>query len=530
MRIDFDKDEQSILPKYTLCIIGAGAMGISIAREFITDENTSVALIESGATTSGRPSDLDDVTNTGDVDAGVAGSRKRGFGGSTQTWGGQALPFSSIDFSQRPQLSASAWPISESDLQLYYPQVEQLFNVVSPSFDTNIWANSSTSANANLKQTATHNKLSLHFSKFSPTPNFASAHATHLDKHPSIDLIINATVLELVESNDDTSIDHVILRNATGHKTELFADVFILCAGGIENPRLLLNSKRKSLNGIGNNKGMVGRYFQDHIGLYGARLEPLNFTKFSQVFATRLIGNVKCLPKLSLHESEQRNANTLNITGNIEVQSKEQSPLILMRSCYKKLKNRQFDVPFFSSLFKLLANPIELICAAYDFAIKKRIYIPRKADYFLVANIESEPMPQSRINLSSTVDSYGMPHVEIDWRLSEHSRLAARQYYSNVKNFLEDENIANVIIKESILISSNDWKQHCYGLYHHMGATRMSSNPSQGVVDPNCKVHELRNLYIAGTSVLPTGGASNPTFTALALALRLVDHIKLKAL
>jgi choline dehydrogenase-like flavoprotein len=59
-----------------------------------------------------------------------------------------------------------------------------------------------------------------------------------------------------------------------------------------------------------------------------------------------------------------------------------------------------------------------------------------------------------------------------------------------------------------------------------MGTTRMHADPRQGVVDVNCKVHGVDNLYIAGSSVFPTGGYANPTLTLVALALRLADRLK----
>ena len=59
-----------------------------------------------------------------------------------------------------------------------------------------------------------------------------------------------------------------------------------------------------------------------------------------------------------------------------------------------------------------------------------------------------------------------------------------------------------------------------------MGTTRMNRDPTKGVVDENCRVHSLANLYVAGSSVFPTGGVANPTLTIVTLALRLADHIK----
>jgi choline dehydrogenase-like flavoprotein len=59
-----------------------------------------------------------------------------------------------------------------------------------------------------------------------------------------------------------------------------------------------------------------------------------------------------------------------------------------------------------------------------------------------------------------------------------------------------------------------------------MGTTRMHDDPKQGVVDRNCRVHGIDNLFVAGSSVFPTGGAANPTLTLLALTLRLADHLR----
>ncbi len=61
---------------------------------------------------------------------------------------------------------------------------------------------------------------------------------------------------------------------------------------------------------------------------------------------------------------------------------------------------------------------------------------------------------------------------------------------------------------------------------HHMGSTRMHVDPKHGVVDADCKMHGVANLYIAGSSVFPTGGNANPTLTLVALAFRLCDHLK----
>ena len=72
----------------------------------------------------------------------------------------------------------------------------------------------------------------------------------------------------------------------------------------------------------------------------------------------------------------------------------------------------------------------------------------------------------------------------------------------------------------------SSWPSFTGGGWHHMGTTRMHDDPAHGVVDRDCRVHGIDNLYIAGSSVFTTAGSGTPTMTVVALALRLVDHLR----
>ena len=88
--------------------------------------------------------------------------------------------------------------------------------------------------------------------------------------------------------------------------------------------------------------------------------------------------------------------------------------------------------------------------------------------------------------------------------------------------------LGRVNIPEFALAEASDWPQPIWGGCHHMGTTKMSKTPKEGVVDKNCRLHTVNNLYIAGSSVFPTVGYAMPTLTIVALALRLGDHLKNK--
>jgi choline dehydrogenase-like flavoprotein len=142
-----------------------------------------------------------------------------------------------------------------------------------------------------------------------------------------------------------------------------------------------------------------------------------------------------------------------------------------------------------------------------------------------MANAESQPLHASRITLSDQLDRYGLNRPQVNWLVSDLTLKALKTYGTALKNTLESAKIAEVKLSPYLTDPTAKWKERAYSLYHHMGATRMSSNPKEGVVDSYGRVHGIENLYIAGTSVLPSGSASNPSYTALALAFRSAEHM-----
>ena len=145
--------------------------------------------------------------------------------------------------------------------------------------------------------------------------------------------------------------------------------------------------------------------------------------------------------------------------------------------------------------------------------------------FFLMANAECEPLADSRLTLGPLPDAFGLPRVQVHWRISDLTLEALRRYAQGLKQSLEPAGIAAVRISPYLLDPAVNWKERAYSLYHHMGATRMASSPARGVVDGEGRVHGFANLYVAGTSILPTGSASNPSYTALALALRTAERL-----
>ncbi|MEM7293148.1 MAG: GMC family oxidoreductase, partial [Pseudomonadota bacterium] len=171
----------------------------------------------------------------------------------------------------------------------------------------------------------------------------------------------------------------------------------------------------------------------------------------------------------------------------------------------------------------------ELSIALYRAAAKKFNNVFRNHKRFEVFKMnhmtEQEPNPDSRVLLSDNKDPLGMQRVDLDWRLTELDIWTIRRAQQLIHQ--EAERCGFGVITDGLEDDSIPEKIH--GGYHHMGTTRMHDDPRQGVVDKNCKVHGMENLYIAGSPVFTTGGYANPVLTAVALTARLADELKAKA-
>jgi choline dehydrogenase-like flavoprotein len=124
-----------------------------------------------------------------------------------------------------------------------------------------------------------------------------------------------------------------------------------------------------------------------------------------------------------------------------------------------------------------------------------------------------------------------MPRVALDWRLSPIDKRSVRVTMEALDGELRRLDLGTCTPEPWLAEDGPDWEvdplisNHPIGGFHHMGTTRMAASPRAGVVDADCRVHGVANLYVAGSSVFPTGGWANPTLTIVALALRLADHL-----
>ena len=522
MILDFKHSQTPTNLKSKICIVGSGVMGLSLISEFLRDKKTDILLVDSGADQENKDlNSLDEVLNCGDVESGVEGSRTRVFGGASTLWGGQALPLGKLDLQQKDWVQNSGWPLKHEQLLPYYQRAARFLSLDDADFEKDIW-----DKGIPFQQQVNSQLLNLSHSKWSPSANLAKIYNKPIERAEHISMLFNATVTQVVLDDSLARVDKLIIKNLDGKQGEISADIFILCCGGIDNARVLLASNSQLSNGVGNQRGNVGLYYQDHIGIYGAQLIPRDFAAFQHMFSNVLVGKQKYLPKLALSESLQINETLLHVNGNIACQSDDDSPFTHLKNAYSNLRSNGLGREAIRSIIKASSTPVQLLRILDSYYIKHRKYFPKDARFFLIANCETEPTATSSLALSSQTDALGMPKAKINWKLTELSKRSLRVYYEAVKTELDRLGVAQTIIKPQLLDSSEQWKSHCYSLYHHMGSTRMSESPDTGVVDNQCKLFGVSNLFVSGSSIFPTSSASNPTFTAIALAIRLADHIK----
>ena len=511
MHIDGRKIENNSIIEGDICIIGAGAAGISIALDWLHTSKKVILLEGGGFEYEEQMQDLYKTkTNNGQEYFPIEHSRLHYFGGTTGHWGGYCSPYDDIDFEKRKWVDHSGWPITKKDLDPYYERSVDLFELKCSEFDLEYWKEEK----PNLKNLPLDEKVV--WSKIwqlSPPTRFGTKYKDDIVNAKNIHLYTYANVVNLEMDNEHSQIRQVTIKNHAGKTHQVKAKYFILACGAIQNSRLLLASNTQSKNGIGNDNDLVGRFFMEHIEMKISELwleKPLNMNLY--LFRESVHSRIKA--ELAISSEIQRKNEILNGTTYL-------IPLIYNRRIEDKYERwRNFGIQKKErSTWDKIKNRFLKIKESQETNIDKA--------YGLFTRIEQAPNPNSRIFIDSEKDALGMPRVDVDWKVSILEKKSLIKIHQIIGQQIGISNLGRIKIMENLLdLNDESWLKSTNGGWHQMGTTRMNNNPKEGVVDSDCKVHSLNNLYIAGSSCFPTGGAANPTFTIVALSLRLSDHIK----
>ena len=506
-----------------ICVVGAGAAGLAIAREFL-GTRTTVLVVESGGLTSDDATDRlmeGEVEGIGE-DALVAG-RARGFGGSTALWAGQCIPLSEIDFEARDWVEHSGWPLARDALAPYYARAAELLGVEGEPYGESLWERRRAKPPA-----LDPARLGHTYTAWSPRPHLGRVLRHEFRRAANVRVLLHANAASVVTDPDRTAFAHLEVRGLDGRSARIRARACVLCGGGIENARVLLVSGDPEAGGLGNARGNVGRYFQDHPNVHCARVRTDSPRVLQEAYSLFYRRRRRYLPKIALAPEVQRAERVLNCAANLEYEFADES-LNALRRLYRGLRRGGERAEVRRDLPRAARGAPAAGAAAYRRLVRGRATAAAPAAIWLQAHAEQAPNPDSRVVLGRERDAVGVNVARVEWRLGDLERRTAATMARVVGDELARLGLASLEPPDWLLDPDSAWRDRFGDSYHHLGTTRMSREPAHGVVDPDCRVHGLAGVYVGGGSVFPTSGYANPTLTIVALAIRLADHLRTAA-
>jgi choline dehydrogenase-like flavoprotein len=530
-----------------VCIVGAGAAGIALALE-LSGGPLRVLVLESGGM---RPEKATQALYSGSVADERLHSppdtyRQRRFGGTTTIWGGRCMPLDPIDFERRDFMPYSGWPIDLSALAPYYPKANRLCEAGEFSY-------SAAAAFARPLRPMIAGFESPSFStdtleRFSCPTDFGARYGARLRAAPNVRVVLHANVTRIQLDAGGGRVESLGVQTLEGRAFKAAARQYVLAAGGLEVARLLLASRDIQPDGIGNGRGVVGRFYMCHLaGTIGA----ITFAgPLGSVWNGYDVSDegIYCRRRIALTPDAQRARRLGNFIARLHhprITDPDHGNAILSLLFLAK-----FLIPYEygkrlhggepATLRMWLAHLRNVAAGPFDAAgfalhmLKDRRFAERKFPSIIIKpkrnlfsldfHAEQQPNPESRVELMREVDALGVPKLRVDWRYTAVDLDTVRGALALLAGEFERTGAGKFAYDPA----SVEFEMTRYGAYggHHIGTARMGTDPASSVVDPDCRVHGVGNLSIASAAVFPTSSQANPTLTVVALALRLAARIR----
>jgi len=529
-----------------VCIVGAGAAGISMALE-LANRPIDVLVLESGGLKAERA--------TQDLYAGAVADerlhsppdryRQRRFGGTTTIWGGRCVPFDAIDFERRDFMPNSGWPIDRDTLMPFYPKANRLceagdFSYTSAeAFDRPLHPMIDGFESSRF----TTNTLE----RFSCPTDFGARYGRRLRAARNIRVLLHGNVVLVQLDAAGARVESLAIRTLAGKTMTARAAQFVLATGGLEVARLLLASRDVQPQGIGNDHDLVGRYYMCHVaGTIGALTidRPLGAVWNGYDVSDE---GVYCRRRIALTAETQRQQRIGNFV--VRLHHPRITDPAHRNAILSLLFLAKFVIPYeygkrlhggeranlrtwLKHIRNVMLGPFDAAGFAWHMlkdrklALRKfpSIIIKPKANLFsLDFHAEQQPNPDSRVTLMSDADALGMPRLRVDWRYTKTDVATVTRSIAMLADDFKDSGIGALVYDPAAI----EFEMTRYGAYggHHIGTARMGHDPRNSVVDAECRVHGVSNLSVASAAVFPTSSQANPTLTVVALALRLAQRL-----
>ena len=536
MILDLSESDAQALPEYDLCVVGTGPAGATVASE-LAASGLRLCVLESGRR---RPTSRGDALREVESD-GLAikeWSRERVLGGASTTWAGLSSPLDPIDLAPRPWAGSPGWPIPRAEILALYEEAAARYRFPrAADFGPGGFGKLRARGDLQPRWGRLEEKVFLACTE----PQDFGRECAAAWSAPGVDLLLDATVVRLEGS---PRVSSAIVRTSRG-ELRVRARAFVLAAGGIENARLLLLSK------LGNEHGQVGLGFMNHPKSYFGIVRLAKPVQALPYFFGSLHAGFAGYAGLRLAEPLQRELGLLNSYARFEplfpwsddegVESlvalvKQQRGLlerwkrrragevVELRDWSEtgddsELQNRRRGA---LGTIPLLANVLVHAPSVARYAWyrsgrrKPRVHRVRLRNF-----LEMSPDPANRVELASARDVNGDPLPLVRHRCGELDRRTLVELHRVLREELRANGIGEL---EGDLERAEPWPID-QDASHHMGATRMGTDPRSSVVDVDLRLHGAANVWVAGSSVFPTSGCANPTYTIVALSIRLARHL-----
>lgn len=522
-----------------VCVVGSGPVGIAVALG-CEARGLRVVLVESGsrdadaaAAALGASHQVDESRH-----ARPEVAMRRGFGGTSTWWGGRCVPLDPVDFADRPHVPAAAWPIAYEDVAPWLPAAAEFFGIGEGAF--------------RLPSTviAMPDVELADLERWCPF-GIAAAYDEKLRLSSKITVVLGATVTQLNLNNDGSRVVSLTIADATRSLTIRPPDI-VLAAGGLETTRLLL-AARDACAAWSSRFAALGCYYMGHIsgkiadivwrdGAYqneadffldGACYVRRRLTIRREVQAHERLLNIAFWPDNPRFAAPDHGNGLLSLAWLALA-----SPLIGRLLASEGVRQAHVGAPPYRPLRHLanvLRSPVKTALEAYR-AIRAQYFASPKRPGFLVTSAsgryalhfhgEQVPSPQSRVTLAAAKDALGLPFLKVDLAFSPQDAQSVLRAHEVLDDALRRADFGRLEYYDAeprdrlarILSGTKDG-------FHQIGTTRMGRDPRTSVVNEHCRVHGVDNLHIASSAVFPSSGQANPTFTAVALGLRLCEAI-----
>ncbi len=481
-----------------IAIVGGGPAGISLALA-LASTRLDILLLESGsANLDPAVQELYSGSQSGDDYAALDAGRLRTLGGGTNHWGGWSRPLDAIDFEKRDWVPFSGWPFPRSALDSYYPRAQALIEAGPWIYDSGDRAASAKAPMLPLGDGGLYTSW-FQFSKMRgdvlPT-RFGVRYEADIKAAANIRPLLNANVTAIRLTPNAQQVERLDVatlsaNGGVGSRFTVRPRHVVMAAGGMENARLLLASNDVIKTGVGNQNDLVGRFFGDNpIPRNVATLVVFGGKASSYYVSTQDLGGARMR---AVFAPTPRFARSRHVMGSLTT----------------------------------LEYPVELDdtgkAAVITTANALGVDASGAQAYSVGCGMELLPDRDRRLTLTADKDALGLPRLKLHNRISDTDFALYRQTLVELGR--------QVLASKTGLLRINctaraDWLKNMDWGHHHLGTLRMHTDAKQGVVDGDGKVHGIANLFVAGSAVFPTYGASNPTLNLIALTLRLADHLK----